>query len=209
MGLNMIQFLSKLVGFLTTFVTFAFLIDFEKYSPTINTILIVAAILAVILLVIDAYQAFALRTRSFDRNTEKGKAKIANYLVKQLASSGSIAIFSKDLTWVKKNTESERLLIKKAQDGELTLFVEKELAITKILKLNGANVQLYGSQNKKGFSPKSRFTILDQRAGKTRVMVGIPSSDGKHLIKHYGNEDFEVVDLANDFVSLLKCVSKG
>ena len=96
---------------------------------------------------------------------------------------------------------------KKAADHELTLFVENELSITEALKLLGADVRIYGGQKTKGFSPKSRFTLLDYRAGMTRVMVGVPTGNG-HLIKHYGENDFEVVDLARDFISLLECTAK-
>jgi hypothetical protein len=72
--------------------------------------------------------------------------------------------------------------------------------VTQFLKSQGADVRLYSG---KSFNPKSRFTILNYQNSGTRVMVGVPCGD-QHIIKHYGNEDFEVVDLATDFMSLLE-----
>lgn len=201
----MIQIVSKSISFLSTFTAFYFLISADN-SSAVNIGLFIAAALTIFLLVIDLINFIKHKDRSFNRTTEKGKADIAAYLVKQLTSSGSIDIFSKDLTWVKKHSEAERLLLDKAKAKELTLFIQENLPIADQLKMAGANVFLYGGQKKKGFSPKSRFTILDRRAGKTRIMVGIPAGD-KHLINHYGSDDSEVVDLAQDFICLLECVS--
>lgn len=196
-----------IVGSLGTLVTSYFLVDFEKYGIGTNVFLLGVVGYTSIFLVIDGVRTFVTRAKSFDRSSEVGKKKIAEYLVQQLKSSGSVAIFSKDLTWVKEGGDAEALLIQKAEAKELVLFVEEELPITTKLKHRGAEVRAYGGQKKKRFSPKSRFTLLDYRAGKTRVMVGVPS-DGEHLIKHYGDSDSEVVDLAKDFISLLECTSR-
>lgn len=201
------QFLYRLVGSLGTLVTALFLVDFEKNGVWANAFLLFAVLYASGFLAIDAWRAFSNRPLSFDRSSDRGKRKIAEYLVKQLKGSGSVAILSKDLTWVKEGGEAEALLVKKARDGELTLFVEEEMPITTRLKSCGADVRVYAAQKRKGFSPKSRFTVLDYRSGKTRVMIGAPSN-GRHLIKHYGEEDFEVVDLARDFIALLECTAK-
>lgn len=201
------QALYRIVGSLGTFVTSFFLIDFEKYGVWLNVLLLAVVAYTTAFLVIDAIRVFSRRVRSFDRTSEAGKNKIAEYLVEQLKSSGSVVVFSKDLTWVKSGGEAEKLLIKKAEAKELTLFVEDELPITNQLKIKGAKVHAYGGKKKKGFLPKSRFTVLDYRTGKTRVMVGVPA-EGKHLIKHYGDSDSEVVDLARDFISLLECTAR-
>lgn len=202
------EMLYRIVGSLGTLVTSYFLVDFEKYGVWVNIFLLCVVGYATFFLIQDAIRAFKQRPKIFDRSSETGKKEIAKYLVNQLKSSGSVVIFSKDLTWVKEGSDAEKLLIKKAEEKELILFVEDELPITEKLKLKGAEVKAYGGQKKKGFSPKSRFTLLDYRAGRTRVMVGVPL-DGKHLIKHYGNDDFEVVDLARDFISLLECTARA
>lgn len=201
------QVWSKIVGSLGTLIGAIYTVDFDKFPLLGNVFLLAVAAFVTALMAIDAFRAFTNRTKTFDRSSDSGKDKIAKYLVGQLGSSGSVVVFSKDLTWVKSGGEAEELLIKKAKDGELTLFVENEMPITTLLKSHGAGVRAYGGQKKKGFSPKSRFTVLDYRAGRTQVMVGI-SSNGKHLIKHYGEDDCEVVDLARDFISLLECTAK-
>lgn len=201
------QFLYRLVGTIGTLVTTVFVIDFEQRSLWVNIFLLIVVAYAAGFFAIDALRAFVLRPKSFNRTSETGKQQIAEYLVSQLEASGSVAIFSKDLTWVKKGSPAEGLLIKKAQAKELTLFVEHEMNMTKTLQSQGANVRVYEAQKKKGYKPKSRFTILDYRTSGTRVMVGVPSN-GKHLIKHYGVDDLEVVDLAMDFIALLECIAR-
>lgn len=201
------QFLYRLVGTVGTLVTSIFIIDFEQRSLFVNIVLLLVVAYAACFFALDAVRAFMYRPKVFDRTTEAGKQQIANYLVSQLESSGSVAIFSKDLTWVRKGSSAESLLIRKAQAKELTLFVEHEMDLTKTLRYHGANVRVYGVLRRKGYNPKSRFTILDYRTSGTRVMVGIPSNS-KHLIKHYGADDLEVVDLAKDFIELLEHTSK-
>ncbi|NOT21016.1 MAG: hypothetical protein HOP24_12235 [Sideroxydans sp.] len=201
------QALYRMVGSLGTLVTSYFLVDFEKYSVWGNVFLLAVVGYSTAFLFLDGVRVFTHRTRSFNRTSDAGKSEIAKYLVQQLRSSGSVVIFSKDLTWVKEGGDAEALLLKKSEAKELIIFVEDELPITTKLRLKGADVRAYGGQKKKGFTPKSRFTVLDYRAGRTRVMVGIPS-DGKHFIKHYGDDDVEVVDLAKDFISLLECTSR-
>jgi hypothetical protein len=201
------QALFRIVGSLGTLISSIFLVDFEKYSVWVNVLLLAVVFYTTAFLAIDAIRVFHQRTRSFNRTSEAGKKGITKYLINQLNSSGCVVIFSKDLTWVTSGGEAEALLIKKAEAKELNLFVEDELPITKLLMSKGAEVCVYGGKKKGGFSPKSRFTMLDYRAGKTRVMIGVPI-DEKHVIKHYGDDNFEVVDLANDFIKLLECTAK-
>lgn len=202
------QFLYRLIGTVGTLLSSVFVIDFDQRSLWVNILLLFVVAYAAAFFAVDAIRAFLYRPKSFDRTTETGKQQIADYLVSQLESSGSVAIFSKDLTWVKKGSPAEGLLIRKAQAKELTLFVEHETDLTKTLRSQGANVRVYGGQRRKGYNPKSRFTILDYRTSGTRVMVGVPSN-GKHLIKHYCADDLEVVDLAKDFIELLSYTSKA
>lgn len=201
------QALYRIVGSLGTLVTSYFLVDFEKYGVLLNVSLLGVVGYSTAFLIIDAIRALGQRPRTFNRTSEAGKRGITKYLIRQLNSSGCVVIFSKDLTWVTSGGEAEALLIKKAEAKELILYVEDELPIAKLLVSKGAEVRVYGGQKKRGFSPKSRFTMLDYRAGKTRVMIGVPV-DGKHLIKHYKDDDFEVVDLANNFIKLLECTAK-
>jgi hypothetical protein len=202
------QFLYRLVGTVGTLVTAVFVIDFEQRPLWVNIGLLLVVAYAAAFFAVDTVRALLYRPKSFDRTTEAGKQRIAEYLVSQLESSGSVAVFSKDLTWVKKGSAAERILIRKAQAKELTLFVEHDMDLTNVLRSHGANVRIYRGQRRKGYNPKSRFTILDYRTLGTRVMVGVPSN-GKHLIKHYGADDPEVVDLAKDFIELLEYTAKS
>lgn len=145
---------------------------------------------------------------SFDRKSSKGRKKIADYLASQLKSVGSVAVFSKDLTWVEPGSTAEKVLLDKAGRNELTLFVESEMPLTIRLKGAGAIVKFYGGQRRRGFNPRSRFTVLDVRTSGTSIMIGSPSN-GEHVIKHYGQDDHEVLELAKDFISLLECTARS
>lgn len=199
------NYLYRLIGSIGTLISTIVLIDLDKHTNFINGVLALVVVYAATFLIVDLIRALRSSPRSFDRSSEKGKEKIADYLVKQLQSSGSVVIFSKDLTWVKPNSVAENMLRTKARANELILYVEQETKITKVLKGEGADIRLY---HRNGFSPTSRFTILDHRSGKPQVMIGIPEGK-KHLIKHYASEDQEVVDLAKDFVALLNSTAKA
>lgn len=202
------HYLYRIVGSIGVLVTAYFSIDFEKHAIGTNILLLLVCAYVGVFLGLDAYRAFLSREKSFDRTTTKGRKKIAEYICDQLQSSGSVSVFSKDLTWVVEHRPAEDVLAEKAKKGELTLYVEDETALTKRLRIAGAKLHYYGGQKKKGFSPKSRFTILDATTGGTRIIVGSPS-DGKHYIRKYDKSDFEVVDLASDFISLLDCTARA
>lgn len=190
----------RIVGTIGTIIGAATVIDFEKYSLWGNIFFIVAVGYGAIFFALDTLKILRDRPRSFDRSTEKGRNSISQHLIRQLSSSGRVAIFSRDLTWVTRGSSAETMLLKKAKANELTLFVKTETEITQLLKAHGAEVRLYSGNS---FNPRSRFTILNYQNSGTRVMVGAPCGDS-HVIKHYGSEDFEVVDLAMDFVSFLE-----
>lgn len=201
------HYLHRIVGSLGTLVTAYFSINFELLPVAHNVILLLICGYVGILLGVDACRAYLRREKSFDRTTKSGRKKIADYICAQLSASGSVCIFSKDLTWVSEFPFAEAVLLEKSGKGELSLYVETETKLTNKLSTAGATVRLYSGQRKKGFSPKSRFTILDATTGGMRVIVGSPS-DGKHYIRKYDKPDFEVVDLAGDFVSLLNCTAR-
>ena len=195
----------KVIGSLGTLITAATSIRFDQTSNlAVNIFLLLSATYASIYFTLDAWRAVNYRTHSFDPSTEKGKKRIVEYLCKQLSCPGQVAIFSRDLTWATSNSEAEKTLIKKAEKGELTIFVKDPPAITDKLKAAKAKIRQYTA---KGFNPKSRFTILKYQNSGTRVMIGAPQ-DENHYIKHYGSDDFEVVDLANDFIALLETKSR-
>lgn len=201
------HYLYRVIGSVGTLITAFFSINYDNNSLLVNLGLIGICGYTSIFLGLDAFRAIIDREKVFDRTTEKGRQKIADYICDQLSASGSVSIFSKDLTWVKKGSKAEKTLTEKATKGELNLYVEAETELTRKLFTAGANLRFYEGQKKKGFSPKSRFTILDATTGGTRIIVGSPS-DGKHYIKKYNKRDFEVVDLATDFISLLDCTAR-
>jgi hypothetical protein len=194
----------RIVGTLGTIVTATSVVDLSNGNIWINLALIVVAGYSAIFFALDTVRAMKKRPLSFDRASTKGKSAIAEHLVKHISSSGRVAILSRDLTWVAAGSEAESLLVKKAENRELTVFVKSETPITSMLRSHGADIRCYLPAS---FNPRSRFTILDYQNSGAHVMIGAPSGT-KHVIKHYGIDDFEVVDLANDFMSVLEARSR-
>ena len=190
----------RIVGTIGTIIGAASVVDFDKHALWINIGLILSAGYGAVFFALDTLRAFKERPRSFDRSSEDGTSAISDYLIEQLSCSGRVAVFSRDLTWVKRGSSAEAIFLNKSQANELTLFIKTETDVTRFLKTQGADVRIYSG---KSFNPKSRFTILNYQNSGSRVMVGAPSGN-RHIIKHYGSEDPEIVDLATDFVALLE-----
>lgn len=144
--------------------------------------------------------------RPFRRFSLNKKQDINKFLVDKIKKTGSVAIFSRDFTWVEKNTEQYILLKDKAKRGELFIFLENETDISKDLSSNGATVKVYKKYIRKGFEPKSRFTILNYKGTGKTTLIGA-SDDEKHTIYTLKSKDnTELHTLVEEYVKLLDLV---
>lgn len=131
------------------------------------------------------------------------KEKINKFLRKKIKKTGAVAIFSRDFTWVEKNTEQYRLLKDKAERGELFIFLENETDISRELSNNGAIIKVYNKYTKQGFEPKSRFTILNYKgAGKT-TLIGVSDDEYHTIYTLKSKENTELHTLVEEYVKLL------
>jgi hypothetical protein len=117
-----------------------------------------------------------------------------------LADAGRTAVFTRDMSWVGNPSEAMSLLEKKAEAGELVLFVGRETDLTRKLSSLSAEVISYESL---GFIPKSRFTIVNHERAGERLAIGL-GEDGKHVIREHTDHNREVLALATDLVELAK-----
>lgn len=163
--------------------------------------------LCAISLALDLYGTIRNRPIVFDKKKDGYELKIKDHMLKEIKSSKHVAIFSKDLTWVDIDSNAYSILEGKAKKEELTIFIQKETDIIKKLKSAGAIINVYSKPTNNGFCPKSRFTILDYGNTGQRVMIGA-ARDGSHLINHYQSNNFDIVQLASDFIELLKNTSR-
>lgn len=191
----------KIIGIIGTAITAWFSIPSTKIT-SFKIFLFIIVVIAVFILLWDLYEYLINKEKTFKKNNDEDKNKIAKYLIKELNASGAITIFSRDLTWVKSGSDAEKSLIKKSKNNEVKIFIESANDSAQKLKQAGADIRTYKSSSGSGFNPKSRFTILDSRTSGSSVMIGVPKHN-KHVIKKYTQSDFELIDLINDYVTFL------
>ena len=140
-----------------------------------------------------------IKVSIFSLEDKKG---INNFLIKKIKIAGAVAIFSRDFTWVKKDSKEYDELVKKAKNGELFLFWERETEVSRLLFNEGATVKVYEKFTKKGFSPKSRFTITNYKSLGT-TLIGCSSNEEHTIYTLTGKENIEIHNLIEEYVDLL------
>lgn len=89
--------------------------------------------------------------------------EIKEAMIKIIKTQGRICIVSRDLSWVDDDVKEYI----KNKRGNILIFAEKETALTKELKLLGADIKYY----KDKFEPKTRFTIIRYNRDNPQVAV--------------------------------------
>ncbi|WP_156360297.1 hypothetical protein [Sphingomonas sp. Leaf226] len=149
-------------------------------------------VLAIYLLFKEVKDQLSVKTKIFD--TEIG---IKNYMCKWISSPGRTLVFSRDLSWGSE-PGTKSTLLNKSKRSELTIFIEKETALSAELSKAGATIQLYGPT---GFIPESRFTIVGAGKQGARVAVGL-LENGKHVVYQFESGKHPVFALAKDLALL-------
>lgn len=161
----------------------------------------VATAMTVILLCLIAYfyfddirSLFKDRPKRFDFESDKLK----NYMHKWVSRTGRTTIFSRDMTWARQS-DTKKVLCRKASNGDLTVLVERETDLTNELKAAGATIVPYGHL---GHVPKSRFTIVGFEQRGARVAIGAPIKD-KHVVEEFQAGAHALFDVTEDLVKFL------
>lgn len=124
---------------------------------------------------------------------------IKKYMHKWISHGGRVAIFSRDLSWVKEK-EIKDLLFSKARQSELCICVPETIPLVDALKGAGAEVCTYPEL---GYIPSSRFTIINCDRADASVAVGGKKQD-KHIIREFALGEHPFFAVANDLVNVLK-----
>lgn len=145
----------------------------------------------------------------FDFNNSNCKTEIASFMLDRMNQSGSIAIFSRDLSWVEKKSHAQIDLEKKAERGELTVFLQnsdKNKKDTKIIELINYGAEVYFYNEK--IHPRSRFTILNYKQAGAEVMIGLRDRNF-HIIKIINSkENLESFSMVIDYLEYLEVTSE-
>jgi hypothetical protein len=166
----------------------------NEVRPSWHWAVLGASGLAVILLIIfEIYDHITSSPRTY-----KSEKTINRYMCRWVSSGGRVVIFSRDMSWAGGQMMRD-MLFGKAKRNELTIFLEKEIALTDELKSMGARIITYG---KLGHVPKSRFTIVDFDKEGARVAVGV-YDHGKHVIQEFQNGTHPFFAVAEDMVKFL------
>lgn len=168
-------------------------------ETSLSGVQVVILIAAGAFIVIDA--GLAIR-RALDERPktykldEKGRAKINEFMLDWLRSSGRAAIMTRDMSWAESSDDISALLREKAARSELVICMPKPTEFAKSLEALGA--ELIGAPA----NPRSRFTIADYGSQGTRVAIGI--SDGKrHHIELHGGPLDQAYAVTQDLVDAL------
>ncbi|MFN3608182.1 MAG: hypothetical protein ACK4Y9_03875 [Hyphomonas sp.] len=147
-----------------------------------------ATIVSVVLIIMQWEEYYRLKPKSYDVRS----LDINTYMRSWLQSGGRALILSRDLTWV--GSKELAILEKKARQNELEILVESSNDTVRKLESAGATVHIYKCL---GFTPSSRFTIIDYDKNGARVAVGKVRGT-KHLITEHHNNNDDVFVLATD-----------
>lgn len=156
------------------------------------------AVALALLLVGVIFEVYAETSRTvFAKSDHRG---IRDYMYNWIQHGGSVAIWTRDHTWVN-DDEMRNLLLAKAQRNELTFCVPRTTAFTGQLGDAGADVVVHSFSN-----PAVRFTITQYGKDTFAVALARPSTRC-HVIEEYSNGDPSAA-LARDLVELAKAHRK-
>ena len=137
-------------------------------------------VIALMIWAIGAVVRSETPTRIYQANDKSG---IRNYLYRWIENGGRVAIWTRDMSWADDDKVAQ-LLRRKAERGELTICLPREIPKSDELKQIGAEVFAYGASQ----APDSRFTIVNYEQAGSRVAVG-RRSDNRHIIQEFAAAD--------------------
>ena len=151
-----------------------------------------------ILLLLGAVAHEVRESRASGRLSLGTDAEIRDYMFKWISRGGRVAIFSRDMSWVR-DEEMMELLREKARRDELTICLPGEIFLADELRRCGARVCLYPQLR---YTPQSRFTIINKDRMDSKVAVGRRIKD-KHVIEEFSLGEHPVFSVANDLVEVV------
>jgi hypothetical protein len=130
----------------------------------------------------------------------KTHREIRDYMFRWIEHGGKVAIFSRTLGWVE-DREMREMMERKAQRGDLALVMPSAVEESRRLEQLGAEAIYYGDR---GYTIRSRFTIINRERADTAVAIGRANGEGKHLVTEFkSTDDDPSFWLAQDLVEIL------
>jgi hypothetical protein len=132
----------------------------------------------------------------------RGAVAIRDYMYRWISHDGRVAIFSRDLSWVRDQAMRD-LLLSKARRDELSIFVPRRIPLTEELEGAGAKICDYPDLD---YTPQARFTIIRRGRQDPAVAVG-RTIGGRHRIDEFSVGEHPVFFVANDLVEIVERLS--
>lgn len=123
---------------------------------------------------------------------------IRNYLYRWISNGGRVAVWTRDMSWAN-DPEIDRLLLSKAQAGELIICLPRAIEKSDYLRDMGAEVVVYGLWD----APAISFTIINYNRAGSRVAVGRAWGD-KHIIQEFSDGEHPAFHMAQDLVRMVR-----
>ncbi|GHT97047.1 hypothetical protein FACS1894142_0570 [Spirochaetia bacterium] len=160
----------------------------------------ISTLLLLIVIGINIHEIFKIKVYKL---TEE--ENIAKYMSKLYDSTGEFIISSTgSMKWVSHHGIKAKLL-KKAQEGHLTIFIPKENIYTNEFKKAGAKIIDYEHSE---FKPTSNFSIIRPGSPDAMIAIGRPFNMDEHIIEEYMGSD-TIMLVVNDVQKLLKKLSEN
>jgi hypothetical protein len=157
------------------------------------------AIGGAVFVVVGIIRVFGPRSRkSYKRKNTDG---IRTYMHSWIKDGKRVAIWTRDMSWAN-NDETRALLTLKARNDELIVCAPAPTPLLDALVRDGAEANYY-TDDKKKYTPASRFTIINYGLPGARVAVGHLEGD-RHIITEFSQGEHPAFYMAEDLVKLAR-----
>lgn len=158
----------------------------------------VVGIVALIFAALIDVRLIKQRVKSFKKG-DAGKMAIEKYMHDLISNAGTVAIFTRDMTWA--NGDIQEKLRSKAARNELTIFMHKATTQSGELMGVGATVYYYGDEL--NLPLNTRFTLINLDSHNTELALG-RTRMGIHKITRHHEQDDPLLLLAKDMLTICR-----
>jgi hypothetical protein len=179
------------------------LIDTKQITPTTASITsIVGVVLSFLYGFLVFFEIYTLDGKRVFKQSDPDS--IRNYMLHWIAYGGRVAIWTRDMSWVK-DEQSKSLLLEKAKNGELIICLPTHTSFSEQLEKEGAKIYVYGTDLLS--DPSARFTIAYYGRDGSKVAIGRARAD-KHIIEEFDSGSHPAFHLAYELVQIAKNASQ-
>ena len=130
----------------------------------------------------------------------KNEREIRDYMYRWISNGGRVVIFTRDMSWVS-DQEMIDMLNNKARRNELSICLPNKIPFVNDLEKEGASIIEYPNLN---YTPRSRFTIINDGRNDAKVAVGKRVAENKHIIEEFSIGEHPYFNVANDLIRILE-----